>query len=146
MYFKHNCLFLRCFLTPVAHHVTFHTCKNTKMTLRCLILLQKHLHDTMTKTLCPRISMATPLLSPGTRVTHSGELIRAVVTSAMPPLGAFENDTARVLLCVHCTCACAPLWMQAYLRWRGGVWGWSDIVGQHYVLVVFPWSSIPHLL
>lgn len=79
------------------------------MALRCLILLQKHLHDTMTKTLRPRISMATPLLSPGARVTHSGELIRAVVTSAMPPLGAFEDDTVRVLLCVHCTCACAPL-------------------------------------
>lgn len=54
----------------------------------------------MTQTLRLRISMVTPLLSPGARVTHSGELIRAVVTSAVQPLGAFEDDTVCVCYCV----------------------------------------------
>lgn len=75
-----------------------------------LILLKTHLHDTVTQTTRLPIAMATPLLLPGNRVTHSGELIRAVVTSAVPPLGAFEDDTARVSVDVMCvavsTCAC----------------------------------------
>ena len=71
-----------------------------------LIPLQTHLHDTVTQTVRLRISMVTPLLSPGDRVTHSGELIRAVVTSAIPPLGAFEDDTVRVCMCVCIFHAC----------------------------------------
>lgn len=49
--------------------------------------------------------MATPLLPPGARVTHSGELIRRVVTLSMLPLGAFEDDTVRVCVVV-CAYAC----------------------------------------
>lgn len=63
-------------------------------------LSKRHLHNTMTQTLRFHISMVSPLLSPGARVTHSGELIRAVVTSAMLPLGAFEDDTVCVSLFV----------------------------------------------
>lgn len=69
-----------------------------------LIPLQTHLHDTVTQTVRLRISMVTPLLSPGDRVTHSGELIRAVVTLAIPPLGAFEDDTVRVCVCILHAC------------------------------------------
>lgn len=69
-----------------------------------LIPLQKHLHDTMTQTFRLCISMATPLLSPGARVTHSGELIRAVVTSAILPLGAFEDDSVCVAVCILHVC------------------------------------------
>lgn len=59
----------------------------------CSLRSPKHLHDTMTQSLRLHISMATPLLLPGARVTHSGELIRAVVTLATLPLGVFEDDT-----------------------------------------------------
>lgn len=59
----------------------------------------------MTQTL--RISMETPLLSRGTGVTYSAELIRAAVTFTVPPAGAFEDGT--VLVC-HCgyIIACVP--------------------------------------
>lgn len=63
----------------------------------------------MTQTLRLRISMVTPLLSPGARVTYSGELIRAVVTLAMPPLGAFEDDTVCVTVCISHVCQCVLL-------------------------------------
>lgn len=74
----------------------------------------------MTQTTRLSISMATPLLLPGNRVTHSGELIRVVVTSAMPPLGAFEDDTACVdfmcvgvstcAICRRCLCEDNQMW------------------------------------
>lgn len=64
----------------------------------------------MTQTLRLCISMATPLLSPGARVTHSGELIRAVVTSAIPPLGAFEDDTVCVCVALHMC-----IWLQVLM-------------------------------
>lgn len=60
----------------------------------------------MTQTLCFLISMATPLLSLGARVTHSGELIRAFVTSAKLPLGVFEDDT----MCMCVVWVCVLLW------------------------------------
>lgn len=57
----------------------------------------------MTQILRPHISMATPLLPSGATITHSGELIRAVVKLAMLPLGVFEDDTQCVSVC-PCVC------------------------------------------
>lgn len=63
----------------------------------------------MTQTLCLHISMATPLLMSGDRVTHSGELIRDVVTSATLPLGAFEDDSVCVSLHVYSVYVCVRI-------------------------------------
>lgn len=104
----------------------------------------------MTQSFRLHIAMATPLLSPGTTVTHSGKLIRAVVTLAKLLLGVFEDDTVCVLQWM-----CVSVWPHYVYRNNSVCVGWgvrvckdnyrqADAVGQ-YCSFTASWHSPPLL-